>query len=124
VSNPNPTDPLIEEVVAPLRAIHDAAGGTGLAATVEIFADETTRQLVDLCQAVTSRNTSIIAEVAHAMKGTTANFASRTLPPIFEEIERFAAAGDVDAIASRVDLIRSELNRLIEALRTAFPPQT
>lgn len=64
--------------------------------------------------------------LAHAVRGTSANFGARLLPESCGRLERLAAGGDLNGAAdvASLDNIETELERVGAALRHEFSSPT
>jgi len=100
------------ESIATLRGLGDHV----LAEMVDLYLEDAPPRLAELDAAVGRGDATAVADLAHALKGSSANFGSGPMVAACRELEVAARSGDLDGAADRVARITGELARLRAAL--------
>ena len=87
-----------------------------LAELVDELLQDAPAQLESLRGAATSGDATGARRAAHTLKGNGRTFGARELASLCQEAEAAAAAGDLDAVLSRLDEIEGEWRRVCAEL--------
>jgi signal transduction histidine kinase/ligand-binding sensor domain-containing protein/DNA-binding response OmpR family regulator/HPt (histidine-containing phosphotransfer) domain-containing protein len=123
-AEPIPTPPLPSS----LPIVFDRAGllervttEEDLAEIVELFLDDFPRQIEALRCHLEARDALDVERRAHTIKGASAIVGGESLSAVAFEMEKAAKTGDLESVATRMDDLDSEFDRLKEAMTKASP---
>lgn len=92
--------PLDPAIVAALRTLEDGSGEDGvLVDLVTMFIEDGRARVAKLHAAARSRDHVQVAELAHSLTGSSANFGARVVADLCRQLESHAAAGDLPAVS-------------------------
>jgi two-component system, sensor histidine kinase and response regulator len=120
-----PTDPDAEvegdaaldpAVVAELRRLADAAGGEVLDQLAELFARDTPERLATLRRAAAEGDARVVAEAAHALRGSAANLGATTMAHLCQRLESQARSGSTQAAEELVARLEALFPRVAQAV--------
>jgi two-component system, sensor histidine kinase len=83
---------------------------------VDLFAGECSRSLVDIRHAVQGNDAALLERLAHTLKGSSANIAATGVCQAALSLETLARGGDLAKAVAQIDVLESELNRLLPQL--------
>ena len=89
-----------------------------LSELAEIFLDSTTSLMQELQAAIASRDPGEIGHVAHALKGSLANFCAHPAGNLALKMETECRAGQLESIEQLHHDLVQEIDRLIEAMKS------
>jgi CheY-like chemotaxis protein len=107
------TDPLDRSVLASLREIEDQEL---LAELAELFLGDAPPRLEALREAIEGGDAASMAQVAHALKGSSANMGATRLVTICEELEDAGHSGALERAPALVERLEAEFGRVRAAL--------
>jgi HPt (histidine-containing phosphotransfer) domain-containing protein len=100
---------------AAIAALRDEDDGL-LAELIDIFAAEAPRQMGQLEQALSDRESSIAARIAHTLKGTAGIFGAFEMESLAAEIEHAARRASFSAAIAAYPRLQAEIARVMAAL--------
>jgi HPt (histidine-containing phosphotransfer) domain-containing protein len=110
-----PVDPAV------LDELRDALGEAGddvYRGLIELFFDDTPGSLRLLEDALAAGETEGFARAAHRLRGSASSFGAEPLIELCTRAEKLARGNDLAAAAAVVPLIREELHRVEDVLRS------
>jgi len=120
-SSPGFDDVLDAAQVDGLRQLAAASGDPSfLQSFVERYAHQAESQVAELRQAAARGDATLVKELAHGLKGTSATMGARGVASACEAVESAAARGEVTA-PEGLDRVARELGRAESALRAHVP---
>jgi HPt (histidine-containing phosphotransfer) domain-containing protein len=94
-------------------------GDVGLVVTLAaIFADSSTAQLSEIADAIARGDSTALAHLAHALRGSVANFHAQAAVDAAATLERMARSGELAMADSGFAVLKTEIQLLKEALET------
>ncbi|MBV9997987.1 MAG: response regulator [Verrucomicrobia bacterium] len=101
-----------------LAALHDLSnGGLGLAELIDIFLTSAPETLAAVSAAVTDADPDRLAQAAHLLKGSAANFGAHGLQELCNTLERIACTGVLDGAPDVLAALQAEFDRVVTALQ-------
>ena len=98
--------------------MHDEDLAKGITKT---FLDDTSRQIETMRRHLDVPDAESFANLAHSIKGASANVGGEALRALAFEVEKAARAGDLISAAYRMDDLESEFARLKDAMTSPYP---
>jgi HPt (histidine-containing phosphotransfer) domain-containing protein len=98
--------------IADLRQLGPAI----LVEMIHLYMEDTPPRLGDLAAAAAAGAAEQVADLAHAIKGSSANFGAATLVDLCRDLEQRARAGDLAGWSAAVVAINAEYGRVCAAL--------
>ena len=98
------SDPLDRKVFSELR---DNIGDA-FARMIEAFLQDTPEYLESLKEAVASKDTAKLTDLAHSIKGSSKNFGAVRLAAVSKELEEMGRSGSLDDVAERLARLENE----------------
>ncbi len=108
-----PSDAVFDRTATLDRVGHD---GKLLQEVVELFLDESAKQLARLREATTRHDRAALELSAHALKGSVGNFASKPAYAALERLETVSRSGDWAGVEISLGQLENEIDRLSVAL--------
>jgi two-component system, sensor histidine kinase and response regulator len=90
-----------------------------LGSLVRSFSEDSEKMMSRIRSALAARNASTLAEAAHALKGSVANFGASAAFETAKEVEKIARQGKLDGAWDLYATLEEDLGRLLPALRSA-----
>ena len=84
---------------------------------VETFIEDVTKRREAMHEALQSGDCHQLSELAHALKGASANFGAQPVRETSTQLEMVAKAGELSECAALVDELEVRVDILIEALK-------
>ena len=78
---------------------------------IDLFLEQTHEQISQLNEAVDKNDTETTGNIAHQLKGSSANLGARRLSDAFSRLEQSAKDNDLSQAANLLELIRVTFNR-------------
>jgi HPt (histidine-containing phosphotransfer) domain-containing protein len=98
------------------------AKGDLLKRLIKIFNQEVPEQLEQIARSLAQHDTTNAALIAHNLKGTAATFGAARMREFASEIEQTADAGEAEKAAAGLERLRSECDRVQQALEAEQLP--
>lgn len=114
----HPLDPGMVEALTDLAAMSEQGD---IDDVIAAFEDGSTESLQRLVRAVAKHRLPAVAEIAHELAGTTANFGGVLVSQTCRDLEKAARAGDSSMAPMLLSRVAAELQEAIDALRREFP---
>src|SRR5216684_2019628 len=105
---------------AAMASLH--AKGDLLKRLIKIFNQEVPEQLEQIARSLAQHDTTNAALIAHNLKGTAATFGAARMREFASEIEQTADAGEAEKAAAGLERLRSECDRVQQALEAEQLP--
>jgi HPt (histidine-containing phosphotransfer) domain-containing protein len=103
---------LDEECMAGLREL-----GPGVVTEmIDLYMEDTPPRLSELAVAAAAGDAGRVADLAHTVKGSSANFGAADLVDLCRDLELRSRGGDLDGWAASLDAIQAEYARVCAAL--------
>ncbi len=121
MSSPSPDlePPVDQELLDEIRGLDPPEGNDALAALVNLFLDDSSKQLETLREAAAAADLSMASRVAHSLKGSSANIGAAVMARLCHEVEQTASGGDLPTVAALVPAVEEEFARVHSALLEA-----
>ena len=78
---------------------------------IELFLEQTDDQISQLNEAVDNIDTETTGNIAHQLKGSSANLGARRLSDTFSQLEQFAKDNDLSQAGNLLEVIRVTFDR-------------
>lgn len=101
-----------------LESLVELGGPDLLKELIELFCTDAPSQMADLADAVSQGDASRVASVAHSLKSSCANLGAMRLAELTKELETAGRSGAIESAAEVIEVSKTELDRVTEALRT------
>ncbi|MEQ8854973.1 Hpt domain-containing protein [Gimesia sp.] len=85
---------------------------------IDLFVALAPEQMQDIRQAIDSNDAGLLAEVAHAYKGTVGNYTQTGPYPLLQSLENDGKSADLQASQSKFQTMEQEINALLTELET------
>ncbi|MCR9230482.1 Hpt domain-containing protein [Gimesia chilikensis] len=85
---------------------------------IDLFVALAPEQMQDIRQAIDSNDAGLLAEVAHAYKGTVGNYTQTGPYPLLQSLENDGKSADLQASQSKFQTLEQEINALLTELET------
>lgn len=85
---------------------------------IDLFVALAPEQMQDIRQAIDSNDAGLLAEVAHAYKGTVGNYTQTGPYPLLQSLENDGKSADLQASQSKFQTLEQEINDLLTELET------
>jgi two-component system sensor histidine kinase/response regulator len=97
-----------------LKRIEETAGGDAafVREVIDLYVEETAKQIREIRQALSDRDSHRLERRAHAVKGASANVGAETMRAIALELETLGREGAVEEAAETVAWLEEEFSRL------------
>ncbi len=92
--------------------------GPALATLITVFIDDLPSYVRSLKDATSVKDSSAIADIAHSIKGSAANFGASRLVEVCQEIENLGRAGNLEDVEGMVEQAVAECGLLQQALES------
>ncbi|MGO9057372.1 MAG: Hpt domain-containing protein [Candidatus Binataceae bacterium] len=86
----------------------------------DLFVTEAPDQLDAMVQACANRDTKLLAQAAHRLKGTAVTFGANGMRQLCLEIEQLGLAGSLHEVEALIERLRAECDRVRHALDEAL----
>ena len=84
---------------------------------IDLFVALAPEQMQDIRRAIDSNDAGLLAEVAHAYKGTVGNYTQTGPYPLLQSLENDGKSADLQASQSKFQTLEQEINALLTDLR-------
>jgi CheY-like chemotaxis protein len=122
-NEPRATAPAISDPLNAAELLEQVQGDRELLAEIiRLFATGLPEVLQGLRESIARGDAAGVARMAHALKGSVANFARRGAYRAVEEMEKFAKDSDLTRTAQTLAVVEGELERLLAALEVFRTP--
>ncbi len=108
-------------VLAGLRELGEDGEPDVLVELISLFLAEGPPRLADLRTASAAGDARSFEQIAHALKGSSANMGASGMKALCAEIEKTARSGDVGAASARIPRLEEEFGRVRAALEEELP---
>ncbi len=85
---------------------------------IDLFVALAPEQMQDIRRAIDSNDAGLLAEVAHAYKGTVGNYTQTGPYPLLQSLENDGKSADLQASQSKFQTLEQEINALLTELET------
>lgn len=85
---------------------------------IDLFVALAPEQMQDIRRAIDSNDAGLLAEVAHAYKGTVGNYTQTGPYPLLQSLENDGKSADLQASQSKFQTLEQEINSLLTELET------
>ncbi|MFI4853056.1 MAG: Hpt domain-containing protein [Gimesia chilikensis] len=85
---------------------------------IDLFVALAPEQMQDIRQAIDSNDAGLLAEVAHAYKGTVGNYTQTGPYPLLQSLENDGKSADLQTSQSKFQSLEQEINALLTELET------
>ncbi|KAA0134222.1 Hpt domain-containing protein [Gimesia chilikensis] len=85
---------------------------------IDLFVALAPEQMQDIRRAIDSNDAGLLAEVAHAYKGTVGNYTQTGPYPLLQSLENDGKSADLQASQSKFQKLEQEINALLTELET------
>jgi len=85
---------------------------------IDLFVTLAPEQMQDIRRAIDSNDAGLLAEVAHAYKGTVGNYTQTGPYPLLQSLENDGKSADLQASQSKFQTLEQEINALLTELET------
>lgn len=101
-----------------LEALHDlSSSGLALSELIDIFLKSAPETLASASAAITDADPDRLAQAAHLLKGSAANFGAQGLQELCTNLERIACTGVLDGAPDVLAALQAEFDRVAAALQ-------
>lgn len=83
---------------------------------IDLFVALAPEQMPDIRQAIENHDAGLLAEVAHAYKGTVGNYTQTGPYPLLQALENDGKSADLQASQSKFQTLEQEINALLNEL--------
>lgn len=108
--------PLDAKVIGELRELQDGGSPGLLAELIDLFLKQGEEKLVELRQALESRNDAVLGRIAHTLKGSAGSLGALRLSGICRELEGALRGNAWPEAEERVSEVEAEFARVRTAL--------
>ena len=105
------------DALAMLRALQSERTPNLLAELIDLFLDDAPHVLAALQAAVAASDTAMVRQLAHRLKGSSANFGATALVAVCEELEMLGRSGVIRGASERLVRLMHEYGRVTVALQ-------
>ncbi len=85
---------------------------------IDLFVTLAPEQMQDIRRAIDSNDAGLLAEVAHAYKGTVGNYTQTGPYPLLQSLENDGKSADLQGSQSKFQTLEQEINSLLTELET------
>lgn len=115
------TEPLDHSRWQQLRDLQQATGRDFLSEIIDLYLNDMPVRLSDLRQALVDRDAGLAEQLAHSIKGSSANIGAPAVEAVAAALELGLSQGSFDGADELLDRIESESSRVYEALVALRP---
>jgi HPt (histidine-containing phosphotransfer) domain-containing protein len=109
--------PILEpEAIANLRSINPDDNGSFLGQLVDLFLSDAPQRIAQMEMALTQNRGTELGHLAHAIKGSAANFGASRLVALCFELEQLGKANQLAAVGEKLSALKIEFARTRPAL--------
>ena len=108
---------LDQDVLANLRDLPGDGNDTLLGELIDLFAKDAPRRMVQLRLALEQGDARRVMQIAHSLKGSSANLGARDMAGICNQLEQRGHHGDLNGGHQLQDELEREYPRVLVALR-------
>jgi HPt (histidine-containing phosphotransfer) domain-containing protein len=90
---------------------------------LQTFGDQVRSDVRDIDQAISERNMPRVLELAHSLKGTSANVSADAVCQAATDLERSARAGRNASVESSLAQLKSEADRFLDFIEHSLAKQ-
>lgn len=120
-TSPSSQAPLDAARLEKLLELQKATGRDLLTQVIELYLDDAPSRLGQIRRALSEGDAAQAEQLAHSIKGSSANIGAQVVVALAAEIEQDFAGGVLGRIDEKLDRLESEIDRACQALEELRP---